>query len=210
MCDNIFSSNSIPPVRIKRPSPGYTPDYERLYQITAHVTPLAGDCGQLCGKACCQPDATNSLGIYLFPGEEAVLHLPQPWLDWEMHDPRRYDFPASWQEPVHFVKCTRPCPRTLRPLACRFFPLAPHLLRDGQLLLIYETMSLPYRCPLIVMRSRLERQFIETTAAAWRELLQNRQIYDLVWEDSRQREAEGTRPELLWPAETRNILQNPV
>lgn len=185
-------------VSIKQPPPGYTPDYQRLYQLTASVTPLAGDCGKLCGKACCQPDAANSLGIYLFPGEEAVLQLPRPWLEWEIHDPRHYDFPASWQEPVHFVKCTGPCPRELRPLACRFFPLAPHLLRDGQLLLIYETMHLPYRCPLIVQRRRLQKKFIATTAVAWQELLKNRLIYDLIWEDSRQREKERLAPDIVW------------
>lgn len=166
-------------------------DYQHLYRITSLVTPLDRDCGTLCGRACCKPGQRDELGIYLFPGEECMFTRQENWLLWEEQDPREYEFPASWPHPVYFIRCTGPCPRRVRPLACRFFPLAPHLQQDGSLLLIYETLQLPYSCPLIHQTLPLQRDFITTTGAAWDILLRDHRIRDLVEEDSRDREQQG-------------------
>ena len=42
-------------------------------EIIGALTPLAGDCGALCGAACCQPDEDGQGGMFLFPGERALL-----------------------------------------------------------------------------------------------------------------------------------------
>ena len=38
------------------------------------VCPIDGDCGRLCGAACCTAGDTDGeeLGIYLYPGEEKL------------------------------------------------------------------------------------------------------------------------------------------
>ncbi len=176
----------------------HTVNYETLYGMTSGVTPLEGDCGILCGGACCRPDKKNTLGMYLFPGEENIFTGEEDWLEWERRDPAADDFPPSWRHPVYFVRCTRPCPRERRPLSCRFFPLAPHLLKDGTLLLIYETMALPYTCPLIEKRVPLKADFVDAVARCWQELLKELRIHALVELDSQDREREGVRPCVAW------------
>ena len=48
-------------------------------EMLEKVTPLKGDCGRVCGAACCRPDETGRGGMLLFPGEEALY---APWPDW--------------------------------------------------------------------------------------------------------------------------------
>lgn len=174
-----------------------TVDYAYLYAITERITPLDSDCGALCGSRCCRPHPKKVLGMYLFPGEEIMFSGQEHWLEYEKHDPLLYDFPDNWTYPVTFVKCLRPCPRQARPLSCRLFPLAPHLLQDDTLLIIHETMKLPYRCPLISKKMPLREDFIDTVALSWRELLKDHRIYRLVAEDSRRREESGEIPQIL-------------
>ena len=181
-------------------------DYKYLYDLTCNSTPLADDCGALCDKICCRRDKKNSLGIYLFPGEESMLSGDDDWHERELHNPSEYEFPADWENPVHFIKCKGACPRDKRPLACRFFPLAPHLLTDGTLIVTYETIHLPYRCPLIYKKIPLREDFIETVAQAWRFLLEDPRILTLVREDSREREKTLRNiPQILW-AEGRGCI----
>lgn len=176
-----------------------TVDYHYLYALTATVTPLDYDCGVLCGSACCLPNRKNSLGVYLFPGEESRVGEDQDWFVREYHDPVEYDFPENWEDPVHFLKCSGACPRDRRPLACRFFPLAPHLLTDGTLLLTHETARLPYKCPLICKNITLRGDFTDTVALSWLELLKDPRIRRLVEEDSRERENKpGEIPPVFW------------
>lgn len=175
-------------------------DYDFLYEITSGITPLEGDCGLLCGSVCCRPDNQNSLGIYLFPGEECQFTGREKWLVWEYHNPADYSFPDNWKDPVSFLKCTAPCPRDKRPLACRFFPLAPHILANGKtLFLIHETIKLPYRCPLIFENITIIKSFTKTIAQAWQILLRDPRIHKLVVEDSREREKTLISiPPVLW------------
>ncbi|MCQ2559339.1 MAG: hypothetical protein MJ157_01285 [Clostridia bacterium] len=175
-------------------------NYPWLYQISAEVTPLAQDCGKLCQSICCQAQEGKTLGMYLFPGEEVMFSGQEDWLVMEKHDCRLFDFPAEWQGSVYFMICTRPCPRNKRPLSCRLFPVTPHLLLDGSWILIYETMNLPYKCPLIEERRPLQKEFIEMAALVWQELLKDEKIRILVAEDSREREQEDWENiEVLWP-----------
>jgi len=174
-------------------------DYKYLYQLTEEVTPLKNDCGKLCNSVCCGQNEEDSLGMYLFPGEEAMFTGQEDWLVWEKHDPKKYDFPESWTFPVYFIKCSKACPRELRPLSCRFYPVTPHIFKSGNWVLIYETMDLPYLCPLIEEKITLEPAFVETTAKAWEVLLKDHRIKTLVREDSEERENGSLHvPVVLW------------
>jgi hypothetical protein len=183
--------------------PILTPEeYKYLYRLTEKATPLKSDCGKLCNSICCQQNETDSLGMYLFPGEEVMFTGKEDWLAWERHDPKEYDFPASWPFPVNFVKCSRACPRELRPLACRFYPLTPHIFKNGSWILIYDTLDLPYRCPLIEEQLTMEPNFIETVAKAWSILLKDHRINTLVREDSEERENASLRvPTVVWKSQ---------
>lgn len=172
-------------------------DYVYLYDITTEVTPLKKDCGVLCNSICCRQDKSESLGMYLFPGEECMFSGNETWLTWEKHDRDKHLFPQSWPQTIYFVKCTGQCSRNLRPLACRFFPLAPHFYKD-KLFLIYETLSLPYSCPLITGHTPLQPAFIDTVATCWQLMLTDYRIRDLVEEDSWEREAHGQTIEIIW------------
>ncbi len=176
-------------------------DYQYLYYLTVEPTPLQEDCGALCGRVCCQPGRDNDLGIYLFPGEEVMFNRRESWLIWEAQDPVEQLFPASWPTPVYFVRCTGSCPRKARPLACRFFPLTPHLQRDGNLWLIYETLDTPYGCPLITDNLPLQNTFIKTVAAAWLIMLKDTRIRDFVEEESRYREVQALPLHIIEPSE---------
>ena len=43
-------------------------------KLLEKVTPLKGDCGRVCGAACCQSDETGKGGMLLFPGEKALYY----------------------------------------------------------------------------------------------------------------------------------------
>lgn len=167
--------------------------WRAIYRLLDRVSPIEGDCGRLCGAACCTVSgelADEELGIYLYPGEEKLHQNAQgpagDWLDWTVEEAEDYEFPASWQGRVYFVRCKTPphCPRRLRPLQCRTFPLTPHLDENGLLTLIYNDVELPYRCPLIEDRIELTPKFVRATYTVWAHLLRDPLIYDLVAMDS--------------------------
>lgn len=91
----------------------------RAREAIGDTTPMRMDCGALCNAACCQPDADSQGGVYLFPGEEALLA------------------DCAWGRilPSDFAPmlvCEGPCDRAERPLGCRIFPLTPVRGRDGR------------------------------------------------------------------------------
>ena len=82
-------------------------------------TPMLSDCGALCGSACCQRDADGQGGVYLFPGERALLE----------HREWARVFTGEFA-PIMY--CDGVCHRDERPLGCRVFPLTPVRGRDGR------------------------------------------------------------------------------
>lgn len=165
--------------------------YRAIYRLLDRVSPVSFDCGLLCGSACCtcgqgEDDEEAQLGIYLLPGEDKLFTKKEDWLHWEKEDALDYDFPDSWFGTIYFVTCLKPphCERRLRPLQCRFFPLAPHLDSSGRLRLILSDLKLPYRCPLIFDSISLNPSFIQATYTVWSHLIRDSLIYDLVEYDS--------------------------
>ncbi|MBR3241529.1 MAG: hypothetical protein IKN57_10415 [Parasporobacterium sp.] len=160
--------------------------WRAIYRLLDHVETEVYDCGTLCGSACCLcKDASEDMGIYLFPGEHLLLReseKEEDWLTWEIQDPKDIDFPESWTGPVYFVNCKTPpvCPRKWRPLQCRTFPLKPVISDTGVLEMIWENDELPYACPIIEQNLPIHDSFYKATYTVWTHLLKDRRIMDLV------------------------------
>ena len=45
--------------------------YKEIYKRFDTLTPVPFDCGEHCGKLCCEGD--DESGMYLFPGEKALF-----------------------------------------------------------------------------------------------------------------------------------------
>lgn len=148
--------------------------------------PIKYDCGTLCISACCNM-LSSEFGIYLLPGEINLLSKKENWFEVEEQDPNQYDFPTSWQDTVYFLHCSGSCPRHKRPIQCRSFPLAPHIDSNEKLHVIWETLKLPYRCPLIKGEENLNPQFIINIFLGWKKLITNKLVRDLVNYDSNKR-----------------------
>ena len=167
-------------------------DYQEIYDLLNSTELLDYDCGTLCGAACCTQSREYSeeeMGIYLLPGEEQ-LHADSDWLDIRVSRAEDHDLPKSWTGDVYFVRCKTPpiCPRDKRPIQCRTFPLAPHIDEDGELMMVYNDLELPYECPLIEEEIPLEDDFVEKTLKAWKILIKDPGIYDMVLMDSEARD----------------------
>ena len=169
--------------------------YRAIYRLLNRVSPLPTDCGQLCSAACCSCGGDGSseestdyeMGIYLLPGEEKLFSRKENWLKWSVEDAEDYEYPASWSGKVYFVRCKTPphCPREMRPLQCRFYPLAPYLTEKGEFNLILSPAELPYSCPLIAERMPLQESFVQATFTVWKRLIKDPLIRDLVNMDSK-------------------------
>ena len=94
--------------------------YRQAYDILAYTTPLYGDCGELCGAACCDC-GDHEAGMYLFPGEEVMYKFAPEWLKLEQSD---FEYASGCYATIAI--CNGTCDRDLRPLACRIFPLTPY------------------------------------------------------------------------------------
>ncbi len=92
---------------------------EAARRLLENVTPLRGDCGRVCGAACCASLEGEETGMLLFPGEEVFCR----------------DFPGGTIRRTEagdaLLICSGTCDRTKRPLACRMFPLLPVIREEG-------------------------------------------------------------------------------
>lgn len=106
--------------------------YQKAYAALATVTPIAADCGKLCGNRCCHGGEDH--GMILFPGEAEFLGGA---------------FPTREMQgiPVGFFTCSGGCRRSRRPLSCRIYPYAPYY-KDGVLSVIPDPRA-RYICPLL-------------------------------------------------------------
>lgn len=167
-------------------------EYKIIYQLL-DPGPLEEDCGLLCNAACCQ-SYDYDIGIYLLPGEEKLFtEEDKSWLTWEIHNPKHYEFPHSWTQPVYYAKCIKQCPRHKRPIQCRTFPLTPHITKQDELIFIWETLDLPYLCPLIDNKYHLNDSYVMGLKQAWKMLIKSSLIRDLIKFDSKQRKKDKVK-----------------
>ena len=174
--------------------------FRAMYRLLDRVSPVPYDCGKLCDCVCCMP-AGDELGIYLLPGEEKLFTGKEDWITWNYDNVDEYEFPDSWSGKVAFLSCNTPpvCDRKMRPLQCRTYPVAPHILEDEMLILILSDMEVPYTCPLIKENTNfnpeskddsfvLDEKFLRATYTVWKRLIKDPKIYDLVKMDSEERD----------------------
>lgn len=192
--------------------------YRAIYRLLDRVSPVSFDCGTLCNAACCSLEDMDpyydmteeeieageleaDMGMIMLPGEDKIHDKNDGWLEWTSDSTDVLDYPESWNGMVHFAKCQGHyhCNRKMRPIQCRTFPVAPHLDENGVLHLILDDLELPYTCPLQDAGEELvlEERFLRATYTAWKRLVTDPLIYDLVAADSSERDEE----ELIffWP-----------
>ena len=172
--------------------------WKAIYRLLDRVSPVDYDCGTLCGAICCScAETTESsdseeaeMGIYLLPGEDKIHNKKDSWLTWTAERAEDYEFPLSWKGKVYFVRCKTPphCPRHLRPMQCRTYPLTPYITPEGILTLIWNQEDLPYQCPLVQNRMELDPRFVKATYTVWSHLIRDPLIFDLIEMDSRLRQ----------------------
>lgn len=166
-------------------------EYARIYSMLDEVSPLFGDCGQLCGSICCSNDpfGNEESYIYLLPGEREYLESCGCTMRIAKEPAKEHFLPASWGEYVHVMHCpgTKMCNRAHRPIQCRTFPLVPLLRKKGVLEMIMCNDDLPYTCPIIRDKMEISEDFCKVTLEAWKLLIEDRAIRDLVKLDSKDR-----------------------
>ena len=115
--------------------------------LLEQLTPLKRDCGTLCGGACCRSLEGEATGMLLFPGEEDDYVGLEGW--------QLMETKHGW-----LVSCPGKCDRSIRPLACRIFPLLP-LLREDEVHVAVDARARAV-CPLSRQgRAAMDQDFVE-------------------------------------------------
>ena len=131
--------------------------------LLASLTPLKTDCGRLCGGACCQGD--EGTGMLLFPGEDTLYET----CDFAQIIPA--DFTLGGETAKLFV-CNGSCPRDMRPLACRLFPLFLAFMKSGKTKVRMDTRA-AHICPLYEYGAvGLDEAFVAAAREAYDVLLE--------------------------------------
>ncbi len=158
--------------------------YQTAYTILNKSTPLRTDCGRLCNQACCDshPNATeeDTLGMYLFPGEEVILRQ----VSFLKIEPVR--FTLNNRREILLATCQGECERNYRPLACRIFPLTPYLTNKDILITQIDPRAAPI-CPLAnhLDRTQLNQDFIKNVRKVGRLLITEPDIKQFIFAYSR-------------------------
>ena len=127
----------------------------RAREALGGLTPMLTDCGLLCGAACCRPDADGQGGVYLFPGEDALVE----GCEWARVVPSEF---------APMLVCEGACPREERPLGCRIFPLTPVRGRNGRWTVRMDARARAM-CPLVASGVRgLDPDFVRAARDALR------------------------------------------
>ena len=165
-------------------------DWKRIYGMLERATPLPFDCGRLCGKRCCSGIQTGR-GVYLFPGEEKLFAGESTWCTVEEFVPEEVHFTGGG----FLLNCCGDCPRSMRPLSCRLFPLAPRLHGQGNFDLIFEPDAV-FTCPLVQLNDidMLDPAFIEGARMVWLELVKDERVWSGLQEYMARLKREETLP----------------
>ncbi len=139
--------------------------YTEAYAALSNVTPIAADCGLLCGNKCCHGDKDH--GMILFPGEAEFLGISCETR--EMNGMQ-----------VGFFTCDGTCARNRRPLSCRIYPFAPYL-KDGTLTVIPDPRA-KYICPLLDEDAIafVQAEFLSAVKTAFAALMQAPEISEML------------------------------
>lgn len=128
--------------------------YQEVSRIIGNKTPLKGDCGQLCEKACCR--GGHEAGMELFPGEPSPLRQQS-------------------EKGGRLALCGGSCHRESRPLACKIFPFFPVLEKDGTVTAQLDPRAF-FICPIAAHSEKVQfdKRFLHRVKKAG-ELLSQRE-----------------------------------
>ena len=141
--------------------------YNQIYSVLGSLTPLKGDCGRACNKACCEGDKDGD-GMYLFPFEEELYTALPSWASISETD---FEYDKNKFAPL--FSCDGICERSMRPLSCRIFPLTPYIAKDGELEVIVDPRSVGM-CPLSALYVEdFESDFVKAVEEVGKLLLTN-------------------------------------
>ena len=155
--------------------------YLQLYKLFDEITPIRVDCGELCGKACCDDE---DAGMYLFPGEKKVFDLLSP--DWIKIESSDFSYVYGGKKKhVPIAMCNGSCDRYQRPLACRIFPLTPYLDENGNLQIITDPRAKSI-CPLsqVMKKDELAPEFVRNVERTFTLLMKNKEFAEFMKEYS--------------------------
>ena len=124
-------------------------------------TPMAFDCGRTCQAACCKSDEEGRGGVFLFPGEEALIGTD--WADVT-------DASGIFGARALMLTCDGQCERAKRPLGCMIFPLTPVVDGKGRVDVRFDHRARPL-CPILRDGLRgLRGEFVDAARSALREI----------------------------------------
>ncbi len=168
--------------------------YNLAYSVLGDSTPLSGDCGRACGKACCEGDKDGD-GMYLFPYEDALYRqschserseessFPHSCNDW--FSISETDFEYSKDKFAPLFACDGVCNRNLRPLSCRIFPLTPYITENGDLKVIVDPRA-NGMCPLsALLLSDFDPVFVKRVENVGKLLIKNSETREFLTTFSR-------------------------
>lgn len=147
-----------------KPKDFYTP----LYELLEDVTPLKKDCGVLCDAVCCKDGKDGETGMLLFPNEVKMFKGKR--FAKIVKSNCEYGEKAT----AKLLICKGKCDRSLRPLACRIFPLLPYRhIGEGKKLEIIMDPRAKGMCPLArsLKVEQLEPEFIEKVTKVCTQIL---------------------------------------
>ncbi len=131
---------------------------ERACRIIGDLTPMSGNCGTLCGAACCGTDEDGQGGVHLFPGEAERLRNCE-WVSSILRD-----------DLAPVMTCEGCCDRDERPLGCRIFPLTPVRGKNGRWTVRLDARARAM-CPLTASGiGGLNPDFVKAVRDALREI----------------------------------------
>lgn len=139
----------------------------RANDIIGNLTPIPADCGKLCGAACCEGD--DDVGMLLFPGESVHLSNVPNFRMFRI----KYMGGRTW-----LLTCDGTCDRSMRPLSCRIFPLAPHVSVDGTVTAVLDPRA-RRMCPL-TSGDFLNKRFVKAVGKAFEVLATEPKMLDFM------------------------------
>ncbi len=146
---------------------------KNAYDILGTLTPLKADCGMLCGGACCKGGEND--GMRLFPSEQTsfkTVKIAETEVYNKGINRKICTGKTGDNATVELCVCNGKCNRTMRPLACRIFPLFPLILKDGTITVAADARA--YRlCPLVKKMPKnvkFDKSFVTAVRRAGRAL----------------------------------------
>lgn len=132
---------------------------------------ITGNCGLLCDFHCCREydEDGNVLGVYLWPGEYEGIYASKKGFKVEKVPKEEHGdlYMPSHLSDMYYFYCdgASNCPREIRPIHCRTYPLEPHIESDKLMLVVEKNQF--HNCPLLEKESQWRQKYIKGIYAAW-------------------------------------------